>query len=424
MTVNLLRCTPEQFRQQCRMELEPSPFCPEGFLPLDGGCKPGRHPYHHAGVFYSQEPSASAPAARLGVKPGMRVLDLCAAPGGKSSQLAAALQGEGLLVSNEYVLSRARILESNLERMGVTNALILNESPERIAGAFPGYFDRVLVDAPCSGEGMFRKEPQAVSQHSEALVQKCAALGAEILDAAAETVAPGGLLVLSTCTFAPEEDEGQAAAFLARHPEFILEDWGGAYGSPGEPNRCGGLPLDTAKVRRIWPCHGGEGHFMACFRKEGEPAAWQGLPPAAGKPCPEWEKFAAETFPTLLGRPVLLDGDRLYLLPVVGLPRTADKLRIVRHGVWAGVLKKGRFEPAHHLFMAYGAQCTNTEQLALGDPRVAQYLQGQTIVPATASDGWCAVLVDGFPLGGGKMSGGMIKNHYPKGLRLMGDLAF
>lgn len=423
LTVNTLRCAPERFAAESGLPLTPSPFCGQAFLLPEEACKPGRHPYHHAGVFYAQEPSAAAPAPRLSVRPGMKVLDLCAAPGGKSSQLAAFLAGEGLLVSNEFAAARARILESNLERMGVRNALILNESPERIAQALPGYFDRVLVDAPCSGEGMFRKEPQAAAQHSEALVKRCAALGAEILDAAAETLAPGGLLVYSTCTFAPEEDEGQAAAFLMRHPEFSLCDWGEGYGSPGEPNRCGGLPIAAEKLRRIWPSQGGEGHFMACFRKEGEAIPLPERPLACGVRCPEWEEFAARYFPDLAGSPILTEGGRVFLPPAF-LPPAAERLRTVRTGVFAGTVKKGRFEPAHHLFMAYGAECANRELLSLGDPRVEQYLQGMTLRPETAGEGWCAVLIDGFPLGGGKVSGGVLKNHYPKGLRLMGNLAF
>ena len=275
VTVSALRTTPEQFAQRADFPLEPSPFCKAAFVVHQPDFKPGRHPYHHAGVFYSQEPSASSAAPLLGVQPGMRVLDLCAAPGGKSSQLAAALQGRGVLVSNEYVAARAEILKSNLERMGVSNAVVLNETPARIAEALPEFFDRVLVDAPCSGEGMFRKEPVALQQHCEALVKQCAELGAQILDCAAAALAPGGQLVYSTCTFAPEEDEGQVAAFLQRHPEFALADVLGnvdyTFGSVGEENRTGGLPLDVSKVRRIWPCQGGEGHFIARLVKAGTP---------------------------------------------------------------------------------------------------------------------------------------------------------
>ena len=195
VTVSALRTAPEQFAEKADFPLEASPFCKAAFVVHQPEFKPGRHPYHHAGVFYSQEPSASSAAPLLGVKPGMRVLDLCAAPGGKSSQLAAALQGQGVLVSNEYVAARAEILKSNLERMGVSNAVVLNETPARIADALPEFFDRVLVDAPCSGEGMFRKEPVARQQHSEALVKQCAELGAQILDCAAAVLAPGGQLV-------------------------------------------------------------------------------------------------------------------------------------------------------------------------------------------------------------------------------------
>ena len=297
VTVSALRTTPEQFAQRADFPLEPSPFCKAAFVVHQPDFKPGRHPYHHAGVFYSQEPSASSAAPLLGVQPGMRVLDLCAAPGGKSSQLAAALQGRGVLVSNEYVAARAEILKSNLERMGVSNAVVLNETPARIAEALPEFFDRVLVDAPCSGEGMFRKEPVALQQHCVALVKQCAELGAQILDCAAAALAPGGQLVYSTCTFAPEEDEAQVAAFLQRHPEFALADVLGnvdyTFGSAGEENRTGGLPLDVSKVRRIWPCQGGEGHFMARLVKAGTPRT---LPPE-GKYTPEeqlWLAAAAE----------------------------------------------------------------------------------------------------------------------------------
>ena len=276
VTVSALRMTPEAFAAGVDFAVEPSPFCRAGFLVRQPDLRPGRHPWHHAGVFYSQEPSASSAAPLLGAEPGMRVLDLCAAPGGKTSQLAAAMNGAGLLVANEYVPARADVLKNNLERMGVANAVVLNESPERIAEALPAFFDRILVDAPCSGEGMFRKEPEALRQHSAALVVQCAALGSSILDSAAEALAPGGEIVYSTCTFAPEEDEGQVAAFLARHPEFTLADVMerafAPFGSPGEENRTGGLPLDVSLVRRIWPCQGGEGHFMARLVKAGAPA--------------------------------------------------------------------------------------------------------------------------------------------------------
>ena len=482
VTVSALRTTPEQFAQQAELPLEASPFCKAAFVVHQPEFKPGRHPYHHAGVFYSQEPSASSAAPLLGVQPGMRVLDLCAAPGGKSSQLAAALQGRGVLVSNEYVAARAEILKSNLERMGVANAVVLNETPARIAEALPEFFDRVLVDAPCSGEGMFRKEPVARQQHCEALVKQCAELGAGILDRAAAALAPGGQLVYSTCTFAPEEDEGQIAAFLQRHPEFTLADALGSvdytFGSPGEANRTGGLPLDVSKVRRIWPCQGGEGHFMARLVKAGTPRT---LPPegeytpeeqlwlaaaaaaadkkgrgkaakpakaadarsarradsracrdavqgasrrtrdaGAGEATPAqslaaWQAFARQYFPALAQRPAMVHGGGV-LLPVA-FPQTG--LHVLRAGVFVGSVQKGRFMPEHHLFTAFGTLCTNREELTLADPRCAEYLSGREIGAGTAADGWCCVLVDGWPLGGGKVSGGRVKNHYPKALRLL-----
>lgn len=423
ITVSTLRTTSAEFARLADFALRPSPFCPTAFA-VGANFKPGRHAYHHAGAFYAQEPSAAAPAALLDVQPGQWVADLCAAPGGKTSQLAAALQGQGLLVSNEYLPARAEILRQNLERMGVANALVTCGDTAALAAALPGCFDRVLVDAPCSGEGMFRKEPAAIGQHNNALVEHCAALGADILENAAALLAPGGVLVYSTCTFAPAEDEGQVAAFLNRHPDFTLCDLSEVgFGQPGEVNR---VPADLAeyaaditKTRRIWPSDGGEGHFMAKLRRSGDALAHKpGLKPAkAAKPPQEWLDFAAATFPALAAAPLQQVGDWLSLPPAALPGQLPRSLRITRCGVLAGSVQKRRFVPAHALFMAYGKQCANQEKLTLQDPRTAAWLRGEEITAATAQNGWCAVLVDGFPLGGGKVSGGRIKNHYPKALR-------
>ena len=414
VTVNTLRCAPQTLAEQVDFPLAPSPFCPAAFA-VPAEFRPGRHAYHHAGVFYSQEPSAAAPAALLEVQPGMRVADLCAAPGGKTSQLAAALQGRGVLLANEYVPARAEILRQNLERMGVVNAVVTNEDTSKIAAELPGWFDRVLVDAPCSGEGMFRKEPAALAQHSPALVDQCAALGREILDNAAALLAPGGILVYSTCTFAPEEDEAQVAAFLARHPEFTLCDLSGCgFGRPGEGNRApDGFPASFC--RRIWPADGGEGHFMARLRKSADASAAPSRlkPGKPVRPPREWLDFAKAFFPALADAPLAQAGEWLLLAP--DFPRT--KLKTLRSGVLAGSVLKNRFQPAHALFMACGSACTNQERLTLRDPRTTAWLRGEEIEAATAQNGWCAVLVDGFPLGGGKVSGGRVKNHYPKALR-------
>ena len=421
VTVNTLRCTPDWFAAHTDFAAEPSKFCRTAFTTA-ADFRPGRHPWHHAGLLYAQEPSASAPAALLDVRPGMRVADLCAAPGGKTSQLAAALQGQGLLLANEFVAARAEILRQNLERMGVTNAVITNEDTANLAKALPGQFDRVLVDAPCSGEGMFRKEAVAAAQHSDALVAHCAELGAEILENAAALLAPGGVLVYSTCTFAPAEDEAQIAAFLAKHPEFTLCDLSGCgFGRPGEGNRAPDHPDFHAEyTRRIWPADGGEGHFMAKLQKAADaevPNQPKVKPPKAAKPPAEWLEFARAYFPALASRPLAGVGEWL-LLPAPGSEGlNTAKLRVVRGGVLAGSVLKKRFQPAHALFMAYGADCTNREELTLADPRTTAWLRGEEIDAATAQNGWCAVLVDGFPLGGGKVSGGRIKNHYPKGLR-------
>ena len=423
VTVNTLRCPCAWFAANVDFAAAPSPFCAAAFT-TGAAWRPGRHPWHHAGVLYAQEPSAAAPAALLDVRPGMRVADLCAAPGGKAGQLAAALQGQGLLLANEYDAARAEALRQNLERLGVTNAVVTNEATARLAAALPGCFDRVLVDAPCSGEGMFRKEPAAAAQHSAALVDHCAALGAAILDDAAALLAPGGILVFSTCTFAPQEDEAQVAAFLARHPEFALCDLSGCgFGQPGEANRAPQTPgFAAAHCRRIWPADGGEGHFMAKLQKAGEaaaPAAPRAKPQRPAKPPAEWGTFAAQYFPQLSGRPAATAGEWV-LLPAPGseaLPLA--RLRVVRGGVLAGRVVKKRFEPAHALFMAWGAQCANCERLTRDDPRTAAWLRGEEIAAATAAPGWCAVLVDGFPLGGGKVSGGRVKNHYPKALRTL-----
>ncbi len=435
LTRNALRCSEARFLQLMGPSVCRAPFCADSFYLLDETARPGKSPLYHAGAYYVQEASAAAPAPLLDVQPGQRVLDMCAAPGGKSAQLAGALGGRGLLVANEYDAARANILKSNLERMGVANAVVLNEAPARIAAALPGWFDRVLVDAPCSGEGMFRKEPQAVRQHSQALVQRCAALGAQILDAAAAALRPGGRLVYSTCTFAPEEDEAQVGAFLARHAEFFTVPCSVGFGSPGEAARCGEHPFCAQHTRRIYPCHGGEGHFMAVLEKS-DAAPWPGPGrPHAARTAPRAARaeragrggtaaalaFLREYFPQLGAGPDALQtfGSAVHLLAPGAFPH-GTQLRVVRAGVPVGKEEKGRFEPAHALFMAYGALCENREELQPGSPLCAAWLRGETIPAHTARAGWAAVTVAGLPLGFGKASGGMVKNRYPKGLRNLG----
>ena len=418
ITVNTLRCTPAQFAAISPFATAPSPFCEQALLLQDENERPGLSVYHHAGVFYVQEPSASAVAALLGVQPGDRVLDMCAAPGGKTSQLAAAMQGEGLLVANEYMPARAAVLRSNLERMGVQNAMIVQGDTSRLTKAFPHYFNKILVDAPCSGEGMFRKEAEALRQHTQALVEQCAALGADILDNAAACLAPGGTLVYSTCTFAPQEDEAQIGAFLQRHPDFALLPIECGFGASGEEARAAGFAAPVQYTRRIYPCHGGEGHFMALLQHTGAPQQAAAKPMKTQPMPPECARFLQALFPDLVGRKTYLNGETVYLLPQAEVPDgTKAKLHILQTGVQVGTVTKGRFVPAHHLFMAFGAQCTNKECLTAGDARTAAWLHGEEIEATTAQNGITAVLCDGFPIGFGKQSNGRIKNQYPKGLR-------
>lgn len=341
------------------------------------------------------------PAALCPPRPGERVLDLCAAPGGKATQLAGALRGQGLLVANEIHPGRAAVLSGNIERMGIPNALVLNMEPQALAERFPGFFDRIVVDAPCSGEGMFRKEPQAVQMWSPENIALCAARQAEILRAAARMLAPGGTIVYSTCTFAPEENEQTVAAFLDRHPEFAPERVDAPWFTPGEQG-----------TYRMWP-HKllGEGHFGAVLRKlDGEEGD---IPEEKGTAMPKpWQSFAKETGVNLPEGIFLGFGDRLYLAPQ-GCPELKG-LRVLRPGLELGELKKDRLEPAHALAL-WAKPLERTMDLPSEGPEIGLYLHGE-VLPCTEK-GWCLVTVDGYSIGWGKGDGRQLKNHYPKGLR-------
>ena len=378
----------------------PVPWEAMGYY-YDPQARPGLHPYHEAGVYYLQEASAMSAVALLDPQPGETVCDLCAAPGGKSTQIAGRMRGEGLLLCNEYSPARAKILARNIERMGVANAIVTNEKTESLAKRLPGFFDRVLVDAPCSGEGMFRKEEAAVTDWSQETVEMCAARQAEILDNAAKLLKPGGRLVYSTCTFAPEEDEEAVSAFLARHPEFAPEAVDAPWFTPG--------PQATY---RMWP-HKllGEGHFGAVLRKlEGEETE---IPLEKGQPLPKpWLSFAKEAGVNLPEGIGLCFGDRLYLAPL-GTPALPG-LRVLRAGLELGTLKKGRIDPAHALAL-WGKDFAQSVDFAADGPEIQAYLHGE-VLPGKAK-GWCLVTVDGYSIGWGKGDGAQLKNHYPKGLR-------
>ena len=389
----------------------PIPWAPNGYLLLPG-TRPGLHPYHDAGVYYLQEPSAMAPAALLDAQPGERVLDLCAAPGGKSTQLAAAMQGQGLLVCNEIHPKRARILSSNIERLGIRNALVLNEHPAVLAARFGGYFDRILVDAPCSGEGMFRKEEAALTDWSPETVQMCAARQYEILCTAAQMLRPGGRLVYSTCTFAPEENEGVVSRFLHAHPDFSILPIDAPWFAPGRPDWIDAPADGLASTFRLWPhLLPGEGQFAAVLVRAGEAAAAE-IPEARLAPPPAPAADFFRTFGLPLSGGVLTFGETLYLAPD-GLPELKG-LRVLRAGLELGEVRKGRFLPAHALALALEA-FPNRASFPVDSHEIAAYLRGETL-PGANTD-WTLVCVDGYPLGWAKGSGGVLKNHYPKGLR-------
>lgn len=439
------------------------PWCGEGYY-YEKENQPGKHPYHDAGLYYIQEPSAMAPAPLLAVEPGERVLDLCAAPGGKSTQLGAALKGRGVLISNEIHPGRARILSENVERMGIINAMVTNETPAHLAEVFPEYFDRILVDAPCSGEGMFRKNEEASKEWSLENVRSCALRQDEILDYADKMLRPGGRLVYSTCTFAPLENEGSISRFLTGHKDYrVLPIERGPFQKnaqevpkvylpeeePGEQEEAQGehwsenadvsLLQGTGEERlrklehtlSLWPHKvQGEGHYAAVLEKAGAPL--QGFPATAlngvergisKKELGEYPIFCQEALsPTgreKYGHPqeghFLLFGENLYLIPEQ-LPATKG-LKVLRPGLHIGTLKKNRFEPSHALALAMApGDAARVWNLSSTEGIVRAYLRGETF-PAQGDKGWYLICVDGYGIGWGKLAGGIMKNHYPKGLR-------
>lgn len=453
LRMNRLKTGKKEFFAKTAWTLFPVPWEENGFY-YDASVAPGRHPYHEAGVYYIQEPSAMAPAAFL-MQPLMecaaqgekaeanevsvmaqeRILDLCAAPGGKSTQIAAAMQGEGILLCNEIHPARAKILSENVERMGIRNAMVLNETPQRLAEHFSAYFTRILVDAPCSGEGMFRKNADACEEWSTQHVALCAARQDEILDCAAHMLAAGGRLVYSTCTFAPAENEGSIGRFLVRHPDFFVEKVVPEERmSPGVPAWAEVPDASLADTIRLWPHRlKGEGHYVAVLRKRGNLASaaqgWckngleQGICEQTGKQagggCGEYLAFvrealdpaAAERF---TGR-YLKFGDQLYLVPA-GMP-AVQGLKVLRPGLHLGTFKKNRFEPSHALALALRAEeVRHSLDLPADGDVIRGYLNGETFL-SEGEKGWYLLLADGYSIGWGKLAGGVMKNHYPKGLR-------
>ena len=388
--VNTLKISPDAFREIAPFALAPAAWEPNGFLISEE--KPGKYFYHDAGLYYVQEPSAMCAVPLLGARPGERVLDLCSAPGGKGTQIAQAMQGKGLLVLNEKMPDRAKVLLQNVERMGVANAVVTCAEPSELAARLPAFFDRILVDAPCSGEGMLRKEPAAAENWSEENVLMCAERQKKILESAVSMLAPGGTLVYSTCTFAPEEDEANADWLVRAFPE-----------------------LTCTEQKKIYPHRErGEGHFAARFIKEdGERAAFRAPKlPADRAAVAAYRAFAGD----FLRRPpegtFASFGNSLCLLPGEVFP--LGGLRVLRCGLQLGTMEGRRFVPAHALALGVPRQdiaalCSYPQE------DIARYLHGEEL-PAAELRGWCAVAYEGWPLGLGKSSASM-KNHYPKGLR-------
>lgn len=407
---------------------------------FDENVRPGKHPYHEMGLYYIQEPSAMSAAALLAPKPGMRVLDLCAAPGGKSTQLATYLGDSGLLVSNEINTQRSRILSQNIERMGIKNAIVTNEDSFVLASHFPGFFNAIQVDAPCSGEGMFRKLPEAIEQWSMENVAICAARQKEILDNAAVMLKPGGTIVYSTCTFSKEENENVIEYFLERHPDFTLEE-----------------------MERFWPHKvDGEGHFVAKLVRRGSVNELGADYDVCEDSCNKVEDTGLkadrktkknknsknrknETKPALTkenmklltefldetisedmaawikNSRLVMFGEQLYRLPDMEVD--IKGLKVQRAGLHIGEFKKQRFEPSHSLALALKlSEAKNVVKLTWDDPQTTGFFNGQSVMlsdeqTAECKKGWALVCVDGYTAGWGKVNGTQVKNHYPKGLR-------
>lgn len=389
---------------------------------FDENVRPGKHPYHEMGLYYIQEPSAMSAAALLAPKPGMRVLDLCAAPGGKSTQLTTYLGDSGLLVSNEINTQRSRILSQNIERMGIKNAIVTNEDSFVLASHFPGFFNAIQVDAPCSGEGMFRKLPEAIEQWSMENVAICAARQKEILDNAAVMLKPGGTIVYSTCTFSKEENEDVIEYFLERHPDFTLEE-----------------------MERFWPHKvDGEGHFVAKLVRRGcvdtdlkadrktkknknsKNRKNETKPALTKENMKLLSEFLDETISEdmaawIKNSRLVMFGEQLYRLPDMEVD--IKGLKVQRAGLHIGEFKKQRFEPSHSLALALKlSEAKNVVKLTWDDPQTTGFFNGQSVMlsdeqTAECKKGWALVCVDGYPAGWGKVNGAQVKNHYPKGLR-------
>lgn len=450
---NPLKIEEKEFLEKLPYLKRKIPWCDTGYY-YENDKQPGKHPFHEAGLYYIQEPSAMSAAEYLPVKEGERVLDLCAAPGGKTTQLAGKMGQRGLLVSNEIHPARAKILSENVERMGIKNTIVTNETPVKLAKHFPEYFDKILVDAPCSGEGMFRKNEEALSEWSKDNVILCANRQDEILQDVVKMLRPGGLLCYSTCTFAPAENEECVERFLDQYEEFSLLPTEKKEGmEEGNPDWTKKKKEEICKTIRLWPHRlDGEGHFIALYQKKGvteirteeedseEDRREEAVIPKKGreeyrpgkkrkaeekgnvkdrllkiKEVKPLEEFLKENLRIELPDRILLFGDQVYLLPEEAPSLTG--LKVLRPGLHLGTLKKNRFEPSHALALSLKPEevCFSYDMESEGK-EIREYLLGQTL-SHEGEKGWYLMTTEGYSIGWGKLAGGIIKNHYPKGLR-------
>ena len=420
LRINTRKITPEAFQQRSPWPLEPIPWCPAGFY-LPEGAPAGKHPWHAAGLYYLQEPSAMAVVEQMQLDYEEWVVDTCASPGGKSTQIHDHLRDTGLLIANEVVGSRVKALGENLERWGCHQAVISSLPVSRLATLQGSGFGRALVDAPCSGEGLFRRSPAARSEWSPAHVEGSAHRQQRLLDAAARLVGPNDMLIYSTCTFAPEENEQVIAAFLDSHPTWALDPIDGVPGmAPGRTDWAD-TTHDLSGMARLWPHRvEGDGHTIARLRRSelDSPTEAEGtgnldvrIAPAADATM---TAFLAACIPSFLfeGEP-LQKKDALYMTPPLGY--LLGELPMIRPGLWLGTAGPGRFTPSHALALYLRPeQCSNVQELDFEE--AAHYLAGETL-DKPGPPGWVLITYDGFSLGWGKRSGDVIKNHYPKGLR-------
>ncbi len=438
LRVNILKITANEFIHRSSLKLSPVPWCLNGFIVGSGEegtiqVLHGTHPYHSAGLYYLQEPSAMAAAETLAPRPGEKILDLAAAPGGKATHLAAIMNNVGLLVANEIHPKRVWDLAENLERCGVTNAIVVNETPQRLADHFGEYFDRVLLDAPCSGEGMFRKSEVSRREWKPELVRSCAIRQSIILEQAARMVKPGGRIAYTTCTYSPEENEGVIDGFLVQHPEFDLEiipNVPGYY--PAQPEWISLSPDNRVNLAiRIWPHRTqGEGHFIALLLKRDSSGKYPsndltktGLlsnrhtkVKSSGKAKSFLDDFCRANLTIAFdGSKLMINGS--YIYQVLDDSPECTGLHVIHPGWWLGSINKGRFTPSHSLAM--GIKCDQARHLLTltpGDQRLSAYFKGESLTNSGV-DGWVLVSVDGYPVGWGKRVQNVIKNFYPHGLR-------